>query len=138
MKRPGVVLKPGPSSGYPYVVLRRRGGGKPVHQLVARAFIGERPLGYDVRHKNGIRSDARAVNLEYGTRKDNIEDMRKHGTLQKRYLKRRNISPQQAIHVRMLNKIAGLSVADISRAFNFPYGSTLKAARNKYGSDIRF
>lgn len=45
-----------------------------VHKMVARAFIGVRPLGYDINHKNGVRNDNRVENLEYLTRSENIKD----------------------------------------------------------------
>jgi hypothetical protein len=76
----GKMLKPGlASSGYPTVALGR-GRTKTVHSLVAEAFIGPRPEGCEVRHKNGVRDDPRACNLEYGTRTENIYDAVKHGT----------------------------------------------------------
>lgn len=65
-------------TGYPLVTLRNDGGkrgGKRilVHQLVALAFIGPRPTGYHVNHKNGIKSDNRVDNLEYVTPSENIQ-----------------------------------------------------------------
>jgi len=42
-----------------------------VHALVARAFLGEPPPGYEVDHINRDKSDARLVNLEYVTRGEN-------------------------------------------------------------------
>lgn len=76
----GRMLKPGVSSnGYPTVTLGRR-NSKTVHSLVAAAFIGPCPREQEVRHKNGVRSDPRVANLEYGTRTENIKDAIKHGT----------------------------------------------------------
>lgn len=43
-----------------------------VHRLVAAAFIGPRPDGLDVNHKNGIKADNRPENLEYCTRSQNV------------------------------------------------------------------
>lgn len=51
-----------------------------VHQLVAEAFIGPRPDGEEVRHRNGDSTDNRASNLHYGTRSDNLRDAVEHGT----------------------------------------------------------
>ena len=69
---------------YMYVVLSlgRRGNYKnaTVHSLIASAFIGPRPEGVDVMHKNGDRVDNRAENLAYGTRSENNHDKEKHGT----------------------------------------------------------
>lgn len=44
-----------------------------VHRLVAEAFLGPPPsAGMDVNHKNGVRSDNRAENLEWCTRSENL------------------------------------------------------------------
>ena len=53
---------------------------RPVHVLVALAFIGKRPAGQDVRHLNGNPLDNRHTNLLYGTRVENIADSIAHGT----------------------------------------------------------
>ena len=54
-----------------------------VHQLVLLAFNGPRQDGQEVRHKNGIPTDNREDNLEWGTRKENMADKVKHGTAQR-------------------------------------------------------
>ena len=81
------VLKPGPDSyGHLYVNLiseehpRSRPLRRPVHQLVAGAFIGPRPEGQDTRHLDGNKLNNRAGNLAYGTRRQNILDAIAHGT----------------------------------------------------------
>lgn len=73
-------LKPEIANGYPRVALGRKHRHKYVHRLVALAFLGSCPAGQEVRHKNGIRTDVRADNLEYGTRADNVRDAIAHGT----------------------------------------------------------
>lgn len=70
------MLKPGlTAQGYPSVVFGRKGGTQLVHRLVARAFLGPVPEGQEVRHKDDNRANAAAYNLEYGTRRQNIQDM---------------------------------------------------------------
>ena len=57
--------------GHRKVNLCRKGEkpkSKPVHQLVAEAFIGPRPDGLVVDHINSDPCDNRAVNLRYVTR----------------------------------------------------------------------
>src|SRR5688500_18178567 len=44
-----------------------------VHRLVAAAFIGPRPQVAQINHKNGIKSDNRAENLEYCTGSQNMK-----------------------------------------------------------------
>lgn len=48
-----------------------------VHQLVALAWIGPCPLGYEVRHWDGNKLNNSWYNLLYGTKQQNIEDSRR-------------------------------------------------------------
>jgi hypothetical protein len=43
-----------------------------VHALVLAAFVGPRPIGQDIDHKNGDRGDNRLGNLEYVTTSENV------------------------------------------------------------------
>lgn len=42
-----------------------------VHSLVALAFLGPRPEGYDIDHRNTDKRDNRLSNLEYVTKSEN-------------------------------------------------------------------
>jgi hypothetical protein len=67
---PGKILKqPVGSNGYSIVCLTNLGCHRVrlVHQLVAYAFLGPRPLNIVINHKNGIKTDNRLENLEYCT-----------------------------------------------------------------------
>lgn len=57
-----LVIKPGGNSQVRYV-----------HLLVARAFLGERPKGLTVNHKDGVKTNNSASNLEYVTYKENTQ-----------------------------------------------------------------
>lgn len=56
--------------GYPVTAI----GGPPVyvHSLVAAAFLGPRPEGYEVNHKDGDKTNNCVANLEYVTQSENI------------------------------------------------------------------
>lgn len=73
----GTVLRPGTDTrGYLHVTLYDgSGNGKSVrvHTLVARAFVGPRPSGHQVNHKNSDKADNWFRNLEYVTPSRNIE-----------------------------------------------------------------
>lgn len=79
--RPGVVRGGLDNYGYPRVDLTFRGRRRlvRVHRLVAEAFLGPLPGGMETRHLNGDSSDARLVNLAYGTHAENMRDMVEHG-----------------------------------------------------------
>lgn len=71
--------------GYSKVTLKKNGKfySKAIHPLVAEAFIGPRPKGYDCCHNNGLRNDNKVENLRWDTRRNNCLDAVKHGTTHK-------------------------------------------------------
>lgn len=77
----GRVLRPSGQAKDPHLYVRLGHGanGSPVHQLVARTFLGPRPPGEDIRHLNGDPLDNRVENLCYGTRSDNLLDVFRQG-----------------------------------------------------------
>ena len=107
----GRVLRPGPTkSGHLYVVLGHGATGTPVHQLIARTFIGPRPDGTEVCHNDGDPTNNRIENLRYDTRTNNILDVYKAG---KRWRK--------------------LSLEDVKAILNEPPTVTGVALAKKYG-----
>lgn len=51
-----------------------------VHKLVADAYLTKKPSDdYQICHINGNKNDNRAVNLRWGTAKDNAKDREDHG-----------------------------------------------------------
>lgn len=69
------ALKAAPNHhGYLNVSLSRNCKGRTffVHKLVCEAFIGPRPDGMTINHKNGQKGDNRLENLEYVTHAENM------------------------------------------------------------------
>lgn len=68
-----LLAKNSMNAGYHIVHLYRDDARtvRTVHSVVAAAFIGPRPAGLDVDHRNGKRQDNRAENLRYLTRSEN-------------------------------------------------------------------
>ena len=81
---PGRAIKATPDNhGYIRVTLTRQGQKpetKRVHHLVAAAFLGPRPDGYDVCHNDGDKANNALSNLRYGSHTDNEADKLVHGT----------------------------------------------------------
>lgn len=84
------ILRPSYSNtgGYPLYILTVNGVRYPRygHQMVAEAFIGECPVGQEVRHldrdvRNAALRDANGIQrLVYGTHGENMLDQVRHGT----------------------------------------------------------
>lgn len=71
------------SHGYLMVNLRYadgRKGSETVHSLVCRVFHGKRPTRADACHIDGNKENNRSDNLRWGSRKENINDQKIHGT----------------------------------------------------------
>lgn len=67
------ILKPSISKGYYNVHLYKNGIKKQItiHLLVATTFIGNKPLGLTINHKDGNKLNNNLSNLEYVTQKQN-------------------------------------------------------------------
>lgn len=78
------ILSPGrmDKAGHQNVRLCQDGLGKSrtIHQLVLEAFVSQKPQGMECRHLNGKAWDNRLCNLVWGTHKENMKDIVRHGT----------------------------------------------------------
>lgn len=67
--------------GYLYLSLHKGGERErfAVHYLVLRAFVGPRPEGMQACHNDGNNTNNRVENLRWGTPKENVADIKRHG-----------------------------------------------------------
>jgi hypothetical protein len=77
----GKILKASLRVGYPFVRLSRANQIKQyhVHQLVAEAFIGDRPAGLVINHIDANKQNNRPSNLEYVTQAENAHHAKRLG-----------------------------------------------------------
>lgn len=68
-------------NGYLHVmpVINGKNRNMYVHHLVSEAFLGPCPEGYEVNHRDGNKTNNQADNLEYVTRKENMQHAIAHG-----------------------------------------------------------
>ena len=115
-RRKGIWLRPAVNIyGYKQVVLTKPDKSRrtlSIHRLVATAFLGDGD-GLQVNHKNGIKTDNSADNLEWCTQEENIQHAHRTGLIPSR----RSLSPDQVREVRDLLE-SGLKQTIISRQLN--------------------
>lgn len=105
---PGRVLRPGRSSnGYLTVCLS--GESLPVQWLVAAAFIGPRPTGLYVCHRDGSRQNNAYGNLYYGSALENAADKTAHGTLLRGEANGGKLSPEHVREIRSMHRVESQS-----------------------------
>jgi hypothetical protein len=94
--------------GYELVTI----GGKnyTVHRLVAEAFLGPRPQGKVVNHKDGNKRNNNATNLEYVTHRENIRHAFKLGLISSRKGERNNATKLTAHEVKIMRVMRDFGV----------------------------
>jgi len=110
-------------TGYVHVIVRTDSGRSVtrfVHHLVLEAFVGNRPVGCETLHFDGVRKNNNLSNLRWGTPSENRQDSIRHGTLP---AARRGgahmaakLSDDDARTIRELKSF--LSQAEIARLYN--------------------
>lgn len=121
------------NTGYLYVFLYNHSGGKKhyIHLLVLNAFRGKKTNGYESRHLDGNNQNNRIDNLEWGTKQDNANDKRKHGTMpiphESKFTK---LKPEDIPTIRK-NHQNGLSCRKISIIFETSHTTIIKIIKNE-------
>ena len=132
------ILKPTHTSDdqYPAISFSKKSKRKmiPVHRLVARAFIGECPKGYEVNHKNGNKRDPTLVNLEYVTRSQNKKHAFEIGLITKKKPEQK-LTPSDINQIRALI-VSGLSNTQISKIFKVHSTTICNIKRHKRSRNV--
>jgi len=111
------------SDGYIAVKLHRNNIGKSfmIHRLVLEAFVGPCPDKMECRHLDGNRQNNNLKNLKWGTHKENIKDMIRHGTISNRKGSNNNrakLNEKQVRIIKYLLKNSEISKPNIAKIFN--------------------
>lgn len=115
----GRILAPGKNlGGYHQYTLGKSGGRHTAHLLVMQAFVGSRPDGMQINHKNGIKADNRLENLEYMSAADNkLHSCRVLGRARGESHGNAKITDDDVREIRLLGSTTSLTHAEIGLRF---------------------
>jgi hypothetical protein len=119
--KPGRFLKLHVSNnGYRRVELNAPGikpKKRTLHTLILEAFRGPRPSGNVSRHLDGVRSHNVLSNLAWGTRSENEDDAKRHGTrIMGEHHPMSKLTSKNVIEIREMRK-AGIKYPTIASKF---------------------
>ena len=115
-----------------YINLRKEGKTKKlqVHVLVAEAFIGERPEGYDICHIDGDCLNNKLSNIRYDTRNQNSIDYYRQG----KKAPNGKLSIDEVLEIRRMYNTGNYTLQDIADKFSMSKaGISLIIRRKRFG-----
>lgn len=136
-KMPSRIFKPHKtSSGYLHVTVLIDGAqmNRNVHRLVADAFLGPCPAGFQVNHIDSDKNNNRPGNLEYVTAKQNSFHAVLNGHWPRLHGERNPMSRliyKQVAEIREIKKINSLSQRAIAKKFNVSPMTVSRVVNNK-------
>ena len=131
------ILKGRPvGHGYLAVELRRHDRAYPryIHDLVCKAFIGDKPSGMTVNHKDGNKTNNHVSNLEYATPKEQSNHAKALGLL---FVGERHpMAKLTAIDVQEI-RISPLTARELSVKYSISYPTIRRILRGDLWKDVK-
>ena len=117
--------------------------GKPkcfvVHRLVALNFIGERPFGLEINHKDGDKGNNSESNLEYVTRKENMRHASLLGLikgLRGELSNTAKLKNADVLSIRKEYRVGGISQRGLARKHKISQRSVSRIINNQVWKDL--
>lgn len=129
----------GTSSTYLQVRLTKAGRRRSVavHRLVAAAFHGPCPEGYQCRHLDGDPLNNRPDNLRWGTPAENYADRAKHGRhFGPKFISNAILDEDKVRKIRRKYE-AGAKQADLAREFGTTQGNISAVVRREHWAHVQ-
>lgn len=102
-----------------------------IHRLVAEAFIPNPENKPMVNHKNGIKTDNRIENLEWCTRKENMQHAWDTGLISRKRKRISRLTYEKVLEIREMRNTTGCSIKKISELFGVSQGAVFNIIHNK-------
>ena len=125
--------------GYLAIRLRRPGVTNLmlVHRVVAEAFIGPRPDGYEVNHLDGVKTNNFVSNLEYVTRSENMKHANALGLIDHSWRRGERLGWTKLTEARVLEiRMSNESSPVLGRRFGVSDSAIRDVRRGRSWSDL--
>lgn len=132
-------LKPGRHlRGYPFICLCTHGQPRVilVHQLVTQHFIGPRPKGLQVNHKNGDKQNNCVENLEYVTASQNMQHAFDIGLKVGKSPWKRRLTDDQVRLIRSLYAEKSASLNELAKRFSMSQPNIWRIVKRVYFKNV--
>ncbi len=115
----GHILRPCKNKGYYQISLLKNKVRRhyEIHSLIANAFIGIRPIGMQVNHKDGNSENNNLLNLEYVTPAQNMKHARDMGKYREENNGRVKFTREQIISMRKEYSCGGIRQIDLVKKY---------------------
>lgn len=120
------------SCGYPRVRLCANGKQKEhsVHKLVAEAFLGPRPEGHEVNHKDGVKHHNVPSNLEWTTHAENKAHAAQMGLVARGERQGSSkLTTAQVVEMRQLYEVGDIAQRKLAKLFGVSQRNVSKIVR---------
>lgn len=107
-----------------------------IHDLVASAFIGKKPEGASVNHKNGVKRDNRPENLEYVSHAENMRHAAESGLIVRGEDHPAHKMTEAGVRQLRDDRKAGLSYSRIAKKHGLSIATAYQIAQRKYWSHV--
>jgi hypothetical protein len=107
-----------------------------IHDLVAAAFIGEKPKGASVNHKNGVKRDNRPDNLEYVSHAENMRHAAFACLMTRGEEHPAHKMTEDGVRTLRADRDNGLSYSKLAKKHGISIATAYQIAQRKYWSHI--
>ncbi len=103
-----------------------------VHTLLALTYLGERPFKYEINHKDGNKLNNRVSNLEYLTKKKNMQHAFSLGLIPRRTGRANFCSKDVPIEIVRILNVMGLTQRRIAELLKVSKGTVWSVIKGKH------
>jgi hypothetical protein len=107
-----------------------------IHDLVAAAFIGPKPNGASVNHKNGDKRDNRPSNLEYVSHAENMRHAAETGLMTRGEDHPGSKMTEESVRQLRIDREKGDSFSQIARKHGLSIATAYQIVKRKYWSHV--